>query len=213
MADDQAAAAQAAADLKKRIQTLDENSLDLMFREARSLREWRDEPVSDDMLHRLHDLYIMAPTANNAQQARVLYVKSDAAKERLVPCLNEGNVPKVQAAPATAIIGYDLAFHESFDELSGRTGGAARFAENAAAAETFAFRNSSLQGAYFMLAARALGLDVGPMSGFNNAAVDEEFFAGTAIKSNFLCSIGYGETSGIRPRGPRVAFGDISEIL
>ncbi|HAT34302.1 MAG TPA: malonic semialdehyde reductase [Rhodospirillaceae bacterium] len=213
MSEDQQFAAEAAAALKQRVSSLDDNGLDLLFREARSLRAWTDAPVSDELLHQLHDVFIMAPTANNAQPVRVLYVKSDEAKKRLIPCLNEGNVEKTMTAPATAIIGHDLAFHETFDELSGREGGGARFADNAAAAETFAFRNGSLQGGYFMLAVRALGLDVGPMSGFNNEAVDKEFFAGTEIKSNFLCNIGYGDPSGMRPRGRRFAFNEISEIL
>lgn len=213
MADAPTEAAQAAIDLKTRIEALNENSLDLLFGDARSFRAWTDKPVSDAQLHQLHELFIMPPTANNAQPARVLYVKSAEAKERLKPCLGDGNVDKTMSAPATAIIGYDLAFHERIDELSGKAGGGERFASNPAAAQGLAFRNGSLQGAYFILAARAIGLDVGAMSGFNNEAVDKEFFAGTEIKSNFLCNIGYGDPSGLRPRGPRLAFDEMSKIL
>jgi len=213
MADAHIEAAQAAIDLKARIEALNENSLGLLFGDARSFREWSGEPVPDPLLHQLHNLFIMPPTANNAQPARVFYVKSAKAKERLKPCLGDGNVDKTMSAPVTAIIGYDLAFHERIDELSGKAGGGERFAKNPEAAQEFSFRNGSLQGAYFMIAARAIGLDVGPMSGFNNEAVDKEFFAGTEIKSNFLCNIGYGDPSGLRPRGPRLSFDDISKIL
>ena len=201
------------SDLGKRIACLDADGLDLLFREARTHRVWTDRTVGDNLLHQLHELTIMAPTANNCLPARIFYIKSQAAKERLKPALSEGNVEKVMTAPVTAIVAYDLAFHNRMDELSGKVGAGAGFAANAEGAAIAAFRNGSLQGGYFMLAARALGLDVGAMSGFDNAAVDEEFFAGTEVKSNFLCNLGYGDSATLRPRGPRLTFADVSEIL
>jgi 3-hydroxypropanoate dehydrogenase len=190
---------------------LDDKGLDLIFREARTHRAWLDKPVSDDQLKQLHQLFIMAPTANNCLPARVLYVKSAEAKERLKPCLNEGNQPKMMTAPVCAIIGFDLTFYTRLEELSGRNPD--RFSSNPELAYTTSFRNGSLQGGYFMLAARALGLDAGPLSGFKNAAVDAEFFAGTEIKSNFLCNLGYGDPDTLKPRGPRLGFDEVSEIL
>jgi 3-hydroxypropanoate dehydrogenase len=152
----------------------------------------------------------MGPTANNGLPARLQFVKSAAAKERLMPHLSEGNRDKVMKAPACAIIGYDLKFYEhppkGQDPLKG-------FADKPEAALTYALRNSSLQGGYFILAARALGLDCGPMSGFSNEGVDKEFFAGTDVKSNFLCNVGYGDPAALRPRGPRFGFDEIARIL
>ena len=198
-------------EIKQRMPALDANGLDLMFRQARTLRAWLDKPVSDALLSQLHDIFILGPTSNNCLPGRVAYVKSAAAKERLKSCLNEGNIPKVMPAPVTAIIAYDLKFYERLEEFSGKPGD--RFAKDATEAKSTAFRNSSLQGAYFILAVRALGLDAGPVSGFDNAAVDAEFFAGTSLKSNFLCNIGYGDPDTVRPRGPRPTFDSISEIL
>ena len=198
-------------EIKQRMPALDANGLDLMFRQARTFRAWLDKPISDGLLAQLHDLFILGPTSNNCLPGRVVYVKSAAAKERLKGCVNEGNVPKMMPAPVTAIIAYDLKFYERLETLSGRSGD--RFAKDAPLAETTALRNSSLQGAYFILAARALGLDAGPLSGFDNAAVNAEFFAGSSYKSNFLCNIGYGDAETVRPRGPRLTFDDISEVL
>jgi len=200
-----------AKEIKQRIAALDANGLDLMFREARTYRAWLDKPVSDDQIKQLHDLYILGPTSNNCLPGRVIYLKSPAVKKRLIPCLNEGNIDKVMPASVTAIIAHDLKFYERLEEFSGKPGD--RFAKNTEEAASTAFRNSSLQGAYFILAARALGLDAGPLSGFNNDAVDEEFFTGTSLKSNFICNIGYGDTATVRPRGPRPTFDSISKIL
>ena len=148
--------------------------------------------VPDSVLREIVDLMKMAPTANNSLPARIVFVKSKAAKERLKPHLSASNVDKTMSAPATAIVGYDLQFYQhppkGQDPLSG-------FADSPEQAYTVAFRNGSLQGGYFIMAARALGLDCGPMSGFDNAGVDKEFFAGTDVKSNFLCNLGYGDPS------------------
>jgi 3-hydroxypropanoate dehydrogenase len=152
----------------------------------------------------------LGPTANNGLPARFIWVKSKAAKERLLPHLSEGNRDKTMKAPATAIVGYDLQFYahppQGQDPLAG-------FADKPDAAAVYCARNGSLQGAYLIMAARALGLDAGPMSGFNNAGVDEEFFAGTRVRSNFLCNVGYGDPAALRPRGPRFAFEEAAQIL
>jgi len=157
-----------------------------------------------------------APTVNNTNPGRVVFVVSNEAKARLKPHLSEGNVEQTMTAPATAILGYDPAFYEKMTTLDPKRADAdARYKQmNAAARETMSFRSGSLQGAYFILAARALGLDCGPMSGFKNDGVDKEFFAGTQVKSNFLCNIGYGDREGgTRPRAPRLSFDEACTIL
>ena len=181
-----------------------------LFLDARTHRAWQPREIPDDVLMEIVDLMKMGPTANNCLPARLVFVKSKAAKERLKPHLSSGNVDKTMAAPATAILAYDLKFFEhppkGQEPLKG-------FADKPDQAQMAALRNGSLQGAYFILAARALGVDCGPMSGFDNTGVDNEFFAGTSIKSNFLCNLGYGDASGMRPRGPRFAFDEIAQIL
>ena len=195
------------------MQCLDESALNLLFYGARTARNWQKKEVAKEVLYKLHGLFVMGPTSNNAQPARVLYIKSKEAKSRLWPCLSKGNLEKSMAAPVTAIIGYDLKFYTKLDELSGLPGSGARFVKNPPTVEPFAFRNCSLQGGYFIIAARALGLDVGPMSGFDNLAVDNEFFAGTNIKSNFLCNIGFGDFAKTQPRQRRVSFEEISDVI
>ena len=164
----------------------------------------------DNQLKEVVDLMKMGPTSYNCLPARIVFVKSKAAKERLRPHLSSGNVDKTMAAPATAIIGHDLRFYQhppkGQDPL-------AVFEGKPELAQTAALRNGSLQGGYFMLAARALGLDIGGMSGFDNAGVDKEFFAGTDVKSNFLCNVGYGDPAALRPRSPRFAFDEIAQII
>jgi 3-hydroxypropanoate dehydrogenase len=166
--------------------------------------------VPDSTLRELVALAQMRPTANNGLPARFLFVKSQAAKERLVPHLSRGNRDKTMQAPATAIIGYDLEFYRhppsGQDSLTG-------FADRPDAAPAYCARNGSLQGAYFIMAARALGLDAGPMSGFDNRGVDGEFFAATDVKANFLCNVGYRDPAALRPRGPRFAFHEVAQIL
>ncbi|MEQ8193284.1 MAG: malonic semialdehyde reductase [Rhodospirillales bacterium] len=191
---------------------LDAGALDRLFRAARTHNAWRETPVTEAMLRAIWDLAKMAPTSANCSPARIVFVMSRQAKERLKPALIEGNVAKTMAAPATAIIGFDLDFYEHLPRLFPHTDARAWFAGNDALIETTAFRNATLQGAYFIMAARALGLDCGPMSGFDNAMVDREFFAGTKIKSNFLCSIGIGNPEGLFPRSPRFDFEDVCRI-
>jgi len=192
---------------------LDKAALDQLFNEARSINVWTEEPVGDQKLDELYDLLKMAPTSANCSPARFVFVKSADAKERLKPHLMAGNVDKVMLAPVTVIIGFDLRFADKLPELFPHDPTAPSwFADHQVAYDT-AFRNGTLQGAYLMIAARSLGLDCGPMSGFDQAGVDAEFFAGTSVKSNFLCSIGHGSTESIFPRSPRLAFADAAEII
>ncbi len=191
---------------------LNQAALDQLFLQARTQNAWQPREVPDELLHRLYALFRMGPTAVNSCPARVVFVKSKAAKELLLPTLMEGNRAKTMAAPVTAIIGYDLKFHETLGKLFPHQPDAVNWFQDEAARELSAFRNGTLQGAYLMLAARSLGLDCGPMSGFDNAALDQAFFAGTAIRSNFICSLGYGDPAGVFPRGPRLEFDEACRI-
>src|SRR4051812_39278807 len=187
---------------------------DLIFRSARTHNVWLDKPVDDALLRQVHDLAKFGPTSANMCPMRLVFVKSREAKERLKPALDAGNVNKTMAAPVTAIIGMDVHFYEKLPQLFPHADAKAWFKdlpENVL--ESTALRNSSLQGAYFMLAARSLGLDCGPMSGFNNAKVDAAFFAGTTIRSNFLCNLGYGDTSKLHPRSPRLTFEAACQVV
>src|SRR5580692_12573858 len=193
---------------------LSDESLNLVFREARTHSAWLDKPVDDALLLQVYDLAKFGPTSANMCPMRIVFVKSREAKERLKPALAAGNVDKTMAAPVTAIIGMDIRFYEKLPKLFPHADARAWFKdlpENVL--ESVALRNSSLQGAYFMLAARSLGLDCGPMSGFNNAKVDEAFFAGTTVKSNFLCSLGHGDPSKLFPRSPRLSFEEACKIV
>lgn len=192
---------------------LDDAALDQLFRTARTHNGWLDKPVPDALLAELHDLMKWGPTSANCWPLRVVYVKSPEAKARLVPLMMEGNRAKTQAAPVTAILGMDMAFHEELPRLFPHTDAKSWFVGNQALIEATAFRNGSLQGAYFMLAARALGLDCGPMSGFDAAAVDATFFAGTTVKTNFICNLGHGDPAQLFPRSPRPAFGEVCRIV
>lgn len=192
---------------------LDDAALDQLFREARSYNGWLDKPVTDEQIRAIYELTKMAPTSANMQPARIVWVKSPEAKERLATLVSEGNRAKVRSAPVTAIIGYDIDFHDELPWLFPHTDARSWFTGDEAAREQGAFRNSSLQGAYLMLAARALGLDCGPMSGFDNAKVDAEFFAGEPRhRSNFICAIGYGDPSTIFERSPRPDFAKFNTI-
>jgi 3-hydroxypropanoate dehydrogenase len=192
---------------------LDPASLDQLFRNARTHNDWQDKPVADSLLTELHDIMKWGPTSANCWPLRTVFVKSPAAKARLVPLLMEGNQAKTAAAPVTAILGMDMAFYEELPRLFPHTDAKAWFVGNDALIESTAFRNSSLQGAYFMLAARALGLDCGPMSGFDAAKVDAEFFANTQIKTNFICTLGYGDAAQLFPRSPRPSFAEVCSII
>lgn len=183
-----------------------------LFTDARTHAAWQNREVDDTLLRRIYELAAMGPTSANCQPLRVVYVKSPAAKEKLKPCLAPGNVEKTMQAPVTAIFGMDLHFYEHLPRLFPHTDARSWFVGNDRLIETTAFRNSSLQAGYFMLAARSLGLDCGPMSGFDNAAVDAAFFAGTAIRSNFICNLGHGDASKLFPRSPRPAFDEFCRI-
>ena len=193
---------------------LDAQSLDTIFRRARTHNAIAGA-VSDAQLRELYDLMKWGPTASNTQPGRILFVRSREAKEKLRPALSPGNLDKTIAAPVTAIIAHDLMFYENLprtfphrpDAINAFKG-----EEKKAGNENTAFRNGTLQGAYFIIAARALGLDCGPMSGFDNALVDQLFFAGTSVKSNFLCNLGYGDPKGVYPRNPRLEFDEACKI-
>lgn len=187
-------------------------ALDQLFRTARTQNAFQDRPVEDSQLRALYDLLKWAPTAANSTPARFVFVKSAEAKQKLAPALSEGNLAKTLAAPVTVIVGFDLDFHEKLPYLFPHTDAKAWFDGPREGRHEAAFRNGSLQGAYLILAARALGLDAGPMSGFDAAKVDEAFFAGTAIKSNFLVNLGYGDPSGVFPRLPRLSFDEAARI-
>jgi nitroreductase len=192
---------------------LDDSALDTLFRTARSRNGWSDKPVTDDQIHQIYDLMKWGPTAVNSTPARIVWVKSEAAKKRLEPHLSGNNKIKTMTAPVTAIIGTDMDFAEQLPKLFPHAPGAKDWFPEGPARESTAFRNGTLQGAYLIIAARALGLDAGPMSGFDNAAVDAEFFAGTSIKSNFIVALGYGTDAGLFDRLPRLDFEEANTIL
>jgi 3-hydroxypropanoate dehydrogenase len=188
-------------------------ALDILFRNARTHITWLDKPVSDDLLRQIYDLMKWGPTSANCSPARVLFLRTREAKERLRPALSPNNVDKTMQAPVTAILAYDLSFYEHLPRLFPNNPAARGwFANSPQLAETTAFRNASLQGGYFILASRSLGLDCGPMSGFDNAKVDQEFFPPT-VKSNFLCNLGYGDPSKLFPRNPRLDFDEACQLL
>ena len=195
--------------------TLDAAALDLLFLKARTQNGWLPTPVSDDQLRRIYDIMKMGPTSANSCPARIVFLRTPAAKARLLPALSPGNVDKTKQAPVTAIIGYDTRFYEWMTKklFTHRPDMADNYAKNAALSETVGFRNGTLQGAYFMLAARAVGLDVGGMSGFDNARVDAEFFADGRVKSNFLCNLGHGDPAKVLPRLPRLDFDEACTLL
>ena len=192
---------------------LDGGALDILFREARSYNRWAAESVSDEILHRLYELLKFGPTSANSTPARFVFVKSAEAKSKLVACVSPGNVTKVEQAPVTVIIAMDEKFYEKLPKLFPQKPGMADMFKDARLAEVTMMRNSSLQGAYLILAARALGLDCGPMSGFDHAKVDAAFFAGTPLKSNFICALGHGTTELLFPRNPRLAFDEACKIV
>jgi 3-hydroxypropanoate dehydrogenase len=192
---------------------INDEALDRIFRSARTHRAWLDKPVSPALLMALYDLLRWGPTALNANPLRVVFVTSADAKARLKPHLAGANVDKTMAAPATAILGYDVDFPKTLGTLNPHNPAMGASFTDTGANEVTAFRNGSLQGAYFIIAARALGLDCGPMSGFDNAGVDAAFFAGTQVKSNFLCNIGYGDAGQLHPRAPRLSFDEACSIV
>ena len=192
---------------------LSEATLDQLFRSARTLNAWLPKEVSDEQLHQLYELAKFGPTSANSSPMRLVFVKSAEAKAKLAPLMSDGNRAKTLEAPVTAIIGTDHEFYEQLPKLFPHADARSWFVGNQPLIDTTAFRNASLQGAYVLMAARALGLDCGPMSGFDQAGVDAAFFAGTAVKSNFLIAIGYGDGSrNLFPRSPRLAFDEACRI-
>lgn len=191
---------------------LDAQALDQLFRTARTHSYFQPREVSDDALHALYDLLKWGPTSANASPARFVFVKSAAAKEKLKPALSAGNLDKTLAAPVTVIVAHDLEFYEELAYLFPHTDAKSWFVGNEKSIQTTCMRNGSLQGAYLIQAARALGLDCGPMSGFDNAKVDEAFFAGTSWRSNFLVNLGYGDPARLHARNPRLDFADVCRI-
>jgi 3-hydroxypropanoate dehydrogenase len=194
---------------------VDDKALDSLFRKSRTQNGWLPTPVSDDELRAIYDIIKMGPTSANTCPARFVFLRTPEAKARLLPALSSGNVEKTKQAPVTTIIGYDTRFFELMPTklFAHRPEMADNYAKNPAFAEITAFRNGTLQGAYFMLAARAIGLDVGGMSGFDNAKVDAEFFPDGRIKSNFLCNVGHGDPSKVMPKLPRLAFEEACTLL
>jgi 3-hydroxypropanoate dehydrogenase len=207
---------------------MNDEGLDQIFREAHTYNGWQNKPVSDDLLNQVYDLMKWGPTSANGSPARFVFLRSQESKERLRPILSPGNVEKTMAAPVTVIVAYDLLFFHKLPKLFPHAPGMRDlFAENPQLVEATAKRNSSLQGAYLIIAARALGLDCGPMSGFDNARLDEEFFgagkecAGCEqeffpsghVKSNFLCNLGYGDPSTLFTRSPRLTFSEAASLL
>lgn len=192
---------------------LPHDALEQLFFNARTHNAWLTKDVPDSLLHQLVDAMKMAPTAANCSPARIVFVKSAAAKAKLNPLLSAGNQAKSMAAPVTAIVAEDRKFYDHLPRLFPQTDARSWFTGNEAHANATAFRNSSLQGGYLILAARALGLDCGPMSGFDQAGVDEAFFAGTSFKSNFLVNLGYGDHDKLFPRNPRLGVDEMARIF
>jgi len=195
------------------IMILSDQALDQLFREARTHNGWQPKPVDDAVLRQLTELVLLGPTSANSSPGRFVYVKTPEGKEKLRPALSPGNLEKTMAAPVTVIVGMDLAFYEHLPKLFPHADARSWFAGNDKAISDTAFRNSTLQGGYLILAARALGLDTGAMSGFDAAKVDETFFAGTSVKSNFLINLGYGDASKLFQRSPRFTFDEAARIV
>jgi 3-hydroxypropanoate dehydrogenase len=189
--------------------TIDTAGLDLLFKEARTHNKWQDKTVSDETLHALYDLLKFGPTSANSSPARFVFIRTQEGKDKLAPALSAGNTEKTMTAPVTVIVAYDPKFFEKLPKLFPHNQDAINwFTSNDSLAATTAFRNGTLQGAYLMIAARSLGLDVGAMSGFDNAKVDAAFFAYNGWRANFLVNIGYGDASGVFNRSPRLDFGE-----
>lgn len=193
---------------------VDDAGLDILFRQARTHNGWNDRPVTDAELHEIYDLMKWGPTSANASPLRILFLRSPEAKARLMPAMSAGNQEKTRTAPVTAVLAYDVEFYEKLPQLFPHAPEARNwFAGNEASIHATAFRNSSLQGAYFILAARAIGLDCGPMSGFDAAKVDAAFFADGKHKVNFICNLGHGDPGKLFDRSPRLGFDEACKIL
>jgi 3-hydroxypropanoate dehydrogenase len=192
---------------------IDSAALETLFLKARTHNGWQDKPVTDAQLQQIYDLMKWGPTSANCSPARIVFVKSAAEKDKLVACMAPGNVEKTKAAPVTAIIGMDMAFYEKLPQLFPHADAKSWFVGNQPLIDSTAFRNSSLQGGYFILAARAAGLDCGPMSGFDADKINAAFFAGTTVKANFVCSLGYGDPAKLFGRSPRLSFDEACKVI
>jgi 3-hydroxypropanoate dehydrogenase len=193
--------------------SIDDAAIAALFTEARTHSVWTDRPVEDETLHQLYDLMKFPPTSSNGSPGRFLFLRTAEAKERLKPALSAGNLEKTMSAPVCAIVAMDLEFYEKLPQLFPHVDARSWFASSKPLADETAFRNSSLQGSYLILAARALGLDAGPMSGFDKMKVDAEFFPDGKWKTNFLCNLGYGNASKLKPRNPRLEFDEACKLL
>ena len=191
---------------------LEQSTLDQLLVQARTHSVWSDRPVAVEVLHELYELMKWGPTSANSSPARIVFVSSAAAKEKLLPCMAPGNVDKTRAAPVTAIIAMDMEFYECLPQLYPQADARSWFAGKPQAIAATAMRNSSLQGGYFILAARALGLDCGPMSGFDEDKLNAAFFADGKLRANFVCNLGYGDAAKLYPRNPRLAFAQACRI-
>src|SRR5437899_2748194 len=192
---------------------LNDIARDTLFHTARTHNDWLDKPVTDAQLHQIYDLMKCGPTSANCSPARIVFVKTAEAKEKLLACMAPGNVDKTRAAPVTAIIAMDMAFFDKLPELFPHADARSWFVGNQPLIDATAFRNSSIQGGYFIMAARTVGLDCGPMSGFDADKVNAAFFAGSTVKANFICNLGYGDPSKLFPRSPRLSFEDACQIV
>jgi len=192
---------------------LSKDALDTLFTNARTHNAWLDKSVTDTQLQEIYDLMKWGSTSANCSPARIVFVRSDAQKQKLLDCVSQGNFEKTKTAPVTAIIGMDMEFFEKLPQLFPHADACSWFAGNQSNIDATAFRNSSLQGAYFMLAARAVGLDCGPMSGFDSDKLNAAFFAGTTVKVNFICNLGYGDAQQLFPRSPRLSFDEACKIV
>ncbi|MDF3036599.1 MAG: malonic semialdehyde reductase [Paucimonas sp.] len=192
---------------------LDQNSLATIFTDARTYSYWLDKPVTDEQLHRIYDLMKFGPTSSNSCPARIVFVRSSDEKGKLVACMSSGNMEKTRKAPVTAIIGMDMEFYEKLPTLFPHADARSWFAGKPESISSNALRNSSLQGAYLMIAARSVGLDCGPMSGFDAEKINEAFFHGTSIKVNFVCNLGYGDAARLHERLPRLPFDEACAIV
>ncbi len=192
---------------------IEQSALQTLFLEARTHNSWSAAPVTDDTIRELYEVLKHAPTSANASPGRFVFIRTPEAKERLRPALSSGNTEKTISAPVTVIVAYDPKFYDHLPRLFPHTDARSWYAHNEELAEATAFRNGTLQGAYLIMAARALGLDVGAMSGFDNGKVDEAFLVDRGWKSNFLVNLGHGESAGVRPKGPRFAFDEVCMLL
>lgn len=214
MSDPRAAAQHEIRDVRSRITRLTDDGIDLILTGARSHYGWQDKPVHDEDLKKIFEVMSAGPTSNNGHPTRIIFARTDETKQRLVPALKGNNVEKVLTSPVCAIIAYDMEFYKRMPELFPHDPGKMQmFIDDPKRCADDAFRNGSLQGAYFMIAARALGFDVGPISGFDNETVDKEFFEDTSLKSNFLCNVGYGDEALVWQKLPRPEFDTICELI